>query len=379
MRVYLGRDPGGRKRYVTKTVRGTKRDAEAALIDLLREKNGGSLAPRTQITLAELADEWLRHKVRDVGPRTLGGYREALQRYVLPSLGMTKIVDLSLRDVDWLIGLMLSGELPQPEGPYGISGEPLGGRTVRQAHSALSQALALAIRWGWLAHNPAREATLPPYNPKRPTPLSPDERRRFLKACNSSFYGGLYHLLIDTGLRPGEAMALKWEDVDLARKSIRAVQSVTRGSAGEPVFTDPKTPRSRRTIPMLDGLRDRLLAHREWQRSHGLDATGLVFTTSEGRPLRPWTFTRRDLKRTATRAGITKTVTMYVLRHTFATLHLATGTPLKGVSDLMGHSTIQQTADTYMHADVSMTEDWMARFGKTLDAWDDLAERTPPN
>ena len=82
--------------------------------------------------------------------------------------------------------------------------------------------------------------------------------------------------------------------------------------------------------------------------------------------LRPWTFSTRDLKRTLKRAGITKPVTLYNFRHTFGTLHVRAGTPLKVVSDLMGHATIQQTANTYMHGDATVTADWMQRFEQSL-------------
>lgn len=82
--------------------------------------------------------------------------------------------------------------------------------------------------------------------------------------------------------------------------------------------------------------------------------------------LRPWTFNNRDLRRTLKAAKITKPVTLCNFRHTFGTLHVRAGTPLKVVSDLMGHATIQQTANTYMHGDASVTADWMQRFERSL-------------
>jgi integrase len=168
-------------------------------------------------------------------------------------------------------------------------------------------------------------------------------------------------------MRPGEACALRWADVDFARGTITIQRAVTRGKDGEAILSEPKTTRSRRTIPMLGTLRDELLQHLEWQRSTGLEAQGFVFTNQNGARLRPWTFTRRDLERTARAAGIVKPVTLYSLRHTFATLHVAAGTPLKVVSDVLGHATIQQTADTYMHGDQAVTAEWMQRFERKLD------------
>jgi integrase len=252
-----------------------------------------------------------------------------------------------------------------------VTGRPLSARTVRLTHAALSQALSQAVRWGLIQANPAAEATIPSSKPKEKTVLTAAERERFIAACQDSFYGVFYRTLIDTGLRPGEACALRWSDVDLERGRISVQRTVTRGDGGEAVLAEPKTVKSRRTVPVLSGLRDELLRHFDWQRERNLDAAGFVFTNQDGRMLRPWTFSTRDLDRTLERAGIKKpdaktSVSLYSLRHTFATLHVVAGTPLKVVSDVLGHSTIQQTANTYMHGDQSVTADWMQRFEAVL-------------
>ena len=147
------------------------------------------------------------------------------------------------------------------------------------------------------------------------------------------------------------------------------------------ILAEPKTVKSRRTIPMLGGLRDVLLAHLEWQRERNLEAAGYVFTNMAGEPLRPWTFGKADLRETLRRAGVhpdEKPVSLYGLRHTFATLHVAAGTPLKVVSDLLGHANIQQTANTYMHGDQAVTAEWMQRYEKQIDRVQ-VAPRAPVN
>ena len=177
-----------------------------------------------------------------------------------------------------------------------------------------------------------------------------------------------YRTLLDTGLRPGEACAQRWADVDFARGTITVYRTVTRGADGEAIIAEPKTAKSRRTVPMLGGLRDALLAHLDEQRRVNYDQAGYVFTSTSGATLRPWTFSTGDLDRMLARAGIAKEVTLYGLRHTFATLHVAAGTPLKVVSDVLGHATIQQTANTYMHGDQAVTSDWMQRYEAALNA-----------
>ena len=366
VKVFLFRDEQGRKRYRTEVVHGKRRDAEARLLELLQVKSTGGLTPRSRLTVRELADEWRQHKARDVAPRTLTQYVEALERYILPTLGHRKLADVTLRDIDRLYGHMLAGDLPEPAGERTITGRPLSGRTASHAHTVLSQMLSQAVRWGLIQHNPAAEATIPSHHPKEKQPLTAGERVRFLEACRSSFYGIFYRTLVDTGLRPGEACALRWSDIDFARGTITVHRAVTRGPNGEAITSKPKTAKSRRTVPMLGSLRDELLAHLYWQRERNLDEPGFVFTNQDGKMLRPWTFTKRDLERTLRCAGITKPVTLYGLRHTFATLHVAAGTPLKVVSEVLGHATIQQTANTYMHGDQAVTADWMAKYERHL-------------
>ena len=366
IKVFLYRDETGRKRYRTEVVHGKRREAEARLLELLQVKSTGSLTPRSRLTVRDLLKEWSEHKARDVAPRTLAQYRDALDRYVLPVIGHRKLGDVTLREIDMLYGLMLAGDLPEPAKADAKKPKALSARTVRLTHAALSQALSQAVRWGIIQHNPAAEATIPAHRPKEKQVLTGAERARFLDAARASFYGTFYRLLVDTGLRPGEASALRWTDVDLERGAISVHRTVTRGEDGEAVLAEPKTSKSRRTVPLLGGLRDELVRHLDWQRERNLDVSGFVFTNQEGRMLRPWTFSTRDLDRTLKQAKITKPITLYSLRHTFATLHVAAGTPLKVVSDVLGHATIQQTANTYMHGDQAVTVDWMQRFEESL-------------
>src|SRR5690606_30143624 len=117
-----------------------------------------------------------------------------------------------------------------------------------------------------------------------------------------------------------------------------------------------------------------LLAHLDWQRERGL-GDGLVFTNQDGGMLAPWTINRRELERVIAAAKITGGFTLYGFRHTFATLHLQSGTPLKVVSDWLGHSTIQQTANTYQHLSVEVAEDWAARHVAFLEASSEAANQ----
>jgi integrase len=353
VRVYAGQGANGKRRYVNKTVYGTKKEAQQALTKLLHDRDTDQLTTPSKRTVAEHVSEWRDKALRGrVAARTFDSYTHLLEKHVLPVIGEKRLTALTTRDVQGVYAGMLSS---------GLSA-----RTVRYAHAVLRNALAQAVKWRLLRYNPAIDVDLPRERRAEREALTSDERARFLEACKASYYGVFYRALVDTGMRPGEACALRWTDVDFARGTITVARAVTRGQDGEAIFAEPKTAKSRRTIPMLGGLRDELLAHLDWQRSTGLDAEGLVFTNQSGVMLRPWTFARRDLERTALAAGIAKSVSLYSLRHTFATLHVAAGTPLKVVSDVLGHSTIQQTADTYMHGDQAVTSEWMQRFERAV-------------
>lgn len=361
VRAFIGRNAKGKKLYRSEVVHGRKRDAEARLVELLQAKNTGKLTPRSTATLSDLVTEWTAHKARETSARTIGGYQSTMKIYVLPTLGHRRLAEITLRDIDALYGAMRAGTLPKPEEETGgWKGRPLSARTVRLAHTALSQSLSQAVKWGMIPHNPATEATLPSNKSKEKRALTAAERARFIEASTGAFHRVLYRLLMDTGLRPGEACALTWADIDFQGERLKVTRATTRGAEGERIESHPKTSKSRRTLPLF-GLREDLLAHMTWQAEHGLSDSGQVFTTQDGRPLAPWTFSRRELGRTLTAAGIKGDFTLYSFRHTFATLHLQSGTPLKVVSDWLGHSTIQQTANTYQHLSIEVSDDWAQR------------------
>lgn len=362
VKVYVSRDAKGRKKYRAKVVHGRKRDAEAALMEMLQAKNRGQIAAHTRQTLNELCCSWLDHKTHDVTPRTVESYRRALDAYALPVLGHRKVQDLTLFDFEQLYADMRAGSLPLPVSrSTGWRGKPLGARTVRLVHDALHQALSQAVRWGLIVHNPLAEARVPKGKPKERRALSVAERQRFIEASADSFYRLLYLVLMETGLRPGEACALQWRDVDLERGRLTVARAVTKGQGGTRVVSHTKTSKSRRTVP-CSHLVDELRRHQVWQVEHGLSDAGLVFTNQEGGMLAPWTFNRRDLERILKAAGIAGPFSLYNFRHTFATLHLQSTTHLKTVSEWLGHSSIMQTANTYQHLSADVADEHHKRY-----------------
>ena len=246
-------------------------------------------------------------------------------------------------------------------------------RTLRLTHAALRQALSQAVTWGMIPNTPAAGVSLPTKRVSEKDWMTTAERARFITASQQSFYGTLYRLMVDVGLRPGEAFGLRWPDVDFVRGTVSVNRAVTRDGGSGAILAEPKTIKSRRTVPLASGLPAELLAHMERQREIGFDGEGFVFTNQSGRMLRPWTFSKSDLARTVRAAGIGKSLSLYSLRHTFATVALSAGVPIKIVSEWLGHTTIQQTADTYGHVDSGISGDWMERLGRGLETTMDAA------
>lgn len=352
VKVFVGRDGKGRKKYLTKVVHGTRRDADAVRLEMLNRKAHGQLRPRASLTLAELVERWVAQKGMTVSARTLSGYQQLLNRHVLPVLGQKRVSRLEAHDFELLYRGMLDG-----------SGDavPLSPRTIRLTHAAINQALKYAVSMSAIPHNPVAAVALPRRVTSERPSLAADELQRFLAACEESGYGAFYQLLVRTGVRPGEACALTWADIDFEKADLKVTKTVTRGEEGQQVIAQPKTKRSNRTVPLMQSLVAVLKRHRALQEQRGHAHSGLVFTNESGGMLKPWTFNKRDLRRVVESAGILKPVSLYTLRHTFATSHLDTGTPLKQVSAWMGHSSINQTADTYMHASDDTGQRWMEK------------------
>lgn len=378
--VFLGRDADGKRQRISEVVYGRKRDAEARLTELLQSKNQGKLRPRTRATVKDVTGEWLKQKALEVTPRTLAGYETALELYVLPSIGHRRVTDLTLKKIENLYANMRTGKLPKAKDGTGWQGKPLGARTVQLAHTALSQALSQAVRHGTLSYNPAAEAVLTTSKPKEKRTLSIAERVAFLENADAqdAFHRVLYRALMDTGMRPGEACALTWADLDFAAERITISKAVTQDEDGRATVAAPKTLQSRRTIPMF-GLGEYLQAHYRWQAEHGLDDLGHVFTNQNGGMVTPWALNKRELNRILASAGIGGRFTLYGFRHTFATLHLQSGTPLKVVSDWLGHSTIQQTANTYQHLSQEISTDYADRHVEWLKRAERAAKEAPVN
>jgi integrase len=347
--VNLGRDPvTGKRRQLWRSVRGTKRDAEATLLHVLHERNLGIDAPPAKLTVAEYLTRWLNDYVRtNVSPSTVLPYSTCVHRHLTPALGAIPLTKLRPQHIQQYYSQALR------DGRSDGRGGGLSPTTVLYHHRVLREALQHAVRWQLLARNPA-DAVDPPRAERREIgTLNAEEVRRLLLAAEETPHGALVHLAAMTGMRRGELLGLRWRDVDLDGATLHVRQTLKRLPGNRLGYGPPKTHRSSRPVALSPETVRSLRAHRSRQAEDRLKLgpayqdDDLVFATAVGTPIDPSNL-HRAWKQIVGRAGLAG-VRFHDLRHAHATIMLTEGVHPKIVSERLGHATIGITLDTYSH------------------------------
>jgi integrase len=343
VRVYLGNDANGRRKYASKTIRGTYKAAEQYLTKCLREIDTQAFVEPSKRTLTEYLESWLAAK-QDVAIRTLKDYRDRLRLHVIPLLGHQRLDQLRTEDIQQISAKMVERGL---------------GRTIRYTYAILKQALGRAVRLGYLTRNPAEYVILPRQSRSEMKVLTPAQVNLFLEVTAGHPLRTLWCVLVTTGLRPGEALGLKWTDLDDSR--VRVQRAVAQDDKNGFYLSETKTDKSRRSVRLPAIALAALEAHRARQAAEILVAgpayerNGLIFANSVGRLL-DQSKIRKEFYRALKRAGLPR-VRLYDLRHSHATHLLMAGVHPKVVADRVGHSTTNLTLDTYSHVLPEVQED----------------------
>jgi integrase len=310
-------------------------------------------------TVGTFAAEWLGStlEVSDRKDSTKQLYASLAKSHIVSDrLGTVPLDQLTPRRIEaWVSALRASG---------------LSASTIRSTYTVLRAILDTAVRDRSIAENPAVVIRRPRVEHHEAEYLSPVQVRALLAAAESTRYAALFTLMVNTGLRRGEALALHWADVDADQKALRVRGTLTR-IGGSLTVTEPKTTKSRRLVamsPVVEALlrgvkvgqrQERLTAGSQWR------ATGFVFTTELGDPCDPRN-ALRALKVAAGKAGLPATVGLHTLRHSAASVMLMNGVPLKVVSEILGHSSIAITGDIYGHVAPEVASSALATLGDAL-------------
>jgi integrase len=334
-------------------------EARDKAAEIRKRVEGGQPARDRRQTVAAFTVHWIDTTLQ-------ASERKRITKVMYAGVARTHIVGSSLANVTldrvrpshvegWIVELRRKG---------------LAESTVRSAYTILRAVLDTAVRDGALGSNPAAAIRRPPVTAKEAPHLTPAQVADLLRAAEGGRYASLFALLVHTGLRRGEALALQWSDVDLARGILRVRGTLSRIDGGL-VVTEPKTAKSKRFVPLSEPA-ERLLhqvhaAQAEERRLAGSTwrQTGFVFTTEFGEPCDPRN-AFRALRAAATKAGLPH-AGLHTLRHSAASVMLTRGVPLKVVSDILGHSSIAITGDIYGHVFPDVARQAMDTLGDAFD------------
>jgi integrase len=347
LRVHVGRDPStGRKHYEAITFHGNKRAASKALAAMVAEAERRPGLIGGKGTVAELCREWLEHVTPSFSPKTVETTRMYIEDPIIPLLGSVQVAKLTPGDLDRCYRLLI--EVGRSRGPYAPA-------TVRRVHGIIRRALTQGVRWGWITHNPAIDASPPrvPLNELKPPDPAQVVRVFNLAREVDPDLATFIMLAASSGARRGELLALRWIDLDLDGGRLSIERGIVR--VGEDLVEQgTKTHQSRR-ISLDAGSIANLRAH--WGRMTERAAVAGTVITSEGFVFShavdgstPWhpDSTSRAFRKICQRAGVTG-IRLHDLRHYVATRLLAAGVDVRTVAGRLGHRNPSTTLNVYSH------------------------------
>lgn len=334
--LYVAYKAAGKLRWERIPSNGLK-DAVRRRTALMAEVDKGEFIEpaRARTTVATLAERWL--STLRCKPQTLEKYRISLRRNILPDLGQRTLRSLTAEDIERLVTSLR---------------ETLSAGYTRQTVALLKRVLRAGVRWGYLKTNPVDTATPEFGKHRRPEiqPLTPEEARRFLdhlREHKPAWYP-FFLTAVSTGMRIGELLAMKWENVDWDGATYHVRQNLTRSRT----FDETKTPESEAKVPLspavLAALKEQRarLEMRRWRRPDLRE--DLVFLNICGKPYVYHNIVFQVFKPALAAAGV-RDIRFHDLRHTCASLMLANGESIKAVQRQLRHANPQITLATYAH------------------------------
>jgi integrase len=339
--IHLGRDPKtGKKRQKWYSHR-TRREAEAHAAQLLVQVQAGGGVPPARMKVGDYFDQWVKdYATGAVAPTSLRRYQDIIRLHIKPALGHIPLSRLTAQGIQ----SYTSSKLAEGQSPS----------SVLYHYRVLHEALQHAIRWGLLVRNPTDFVDPPRLSHAEMRTWDEEQVRLFLaEAKRSSRHYTLYLTAILTGMRQGELLGLRWQDIDLTLGTASIRQTFYR-LGGQQLFKEPKSRRSRRIVELDPMLVDELRRLRDHQKERRkilgveYEDCDLVFSQPNGKPLHAQNLARRDFCHITKRAGLPR-IRFHDLRHTHATHMLQQGINLKVIQERLGHSNPAFTLAVYSH------------------------------
>lgn len=325
----------------------TRQEVAVKMTDLLNNLQKGLIVNPTEMTLNEWLDYYmLEYKKRYVKPTTYINYTVKIKNHIKPIIGHYKLKALRQDIIQKFVN--------------SLSDKGLAPSTVEDIYKLLRNALETAVDDGLIVKNVANKVKLPKVPKPKINVLTQEQQNDFVKQAKETYMGSIYILDLCTGMRLGELLGLKWEDIDFKEQQLQVVRTIRKvkdpdnsAESWHLEFGTPKTTASQRIIPLNETAIKLLQDVRKQQWLNKMKAgsayedNGLVFATQLGRPLDP-TNMRRTFYTICSKIGL-EGLHPHCLRHTFATRGAENNVDVRVMQRFLGHSTIKETAETYTH------------------------------
>lgn len=343
--IELDRDPitGKRIRHY-KSVKGTKKQANAMLLTMLAQYNSGNVVNTSTLRLGTWVDQYVQNYLPNIEATTRDSYEEKIRNHIKPSLGTIPLNILNANTIQtWVNDMIKKGLSP---------------KTIRNTFNVLNPALKKAVLLRMLPHNPCEGVALPKLQKPKVNIYNQAQSKQILSAARGTDSYLLVLLGLTVGMRRGEMAALKWENIDFAQRTIKVCES--RVHANKTVIEkDPKSEAGNRTIvvgsDVIAELSKAKKAYDEKAKEPWFRDLGFVICKEDGTPYHPDSLTQKWER--FTKRNNLPHIKLHGLRHTNATTLMAAGVNPKVVQKILGHSDVSVTLNTYTHVLPSMDQE----------------------
>ena len=340
----------GKRVRAYKTVKGSKKEAKSVLHRMITEMEQGMIAKKTNKTVGQWMDEWLSSYMPNIEETTRIGYKTKIRCYIKPAIGDIFIQSLRAEHVQAMVNSMI--------------GKGLSPKNIRDTYNNINAAMKKAVKLRLVPYNPCEGVSLPKRKKYKAEVYSPEMMYSLLdEAKGTDMYLPIL-ILLTAGLRRGELLALRWEDIDFKKNLLKVRRNMVHGENGY-VIKSPKTESGIRDIHLGDDVMKELeLAKKQYSKDMltygaGYQNLGFVVRQEDGSPLKPDSMTRKWIRFLDSR-GLPR-IRLHDLRHSNATALIQAGVNPRVVQQRLGHSDVNITLNTYTHVLPEMDEEAAAK------------------